>query len=566
MRIITEKINKISLKEGKMKKTKKYEEESKRYIIYMFISTILFLLCTFVAIRVVDVNKINSLPLLEDLNSINIIIGIIAIPCCLLYYYMYRNNEFFILTLSYISIFIEYIYVNYIVVNLGVSGYLITFPFIFRIFLLTIAIFNDSKYAKKIIERKKIAVILVVVINIIATYLEIILKLDIIFVKRNEFIWNVFQVNILIYYAVLLVLLGIRCMKKREFIYTIFITTISIFTVRRVFYFDIFKDCNHKLIEYNKVLTFIAYLILLIGLYIEIIRRIEESIRLNSQVNDFKKLKIKYKEIKEIEKAKGQFFANLSHEIKTPINIIYSCFQLLDINKNESEKALWDTYNKYHNTIKQNCYRLLRLVNNLVDMTKIDSGYMNLTFVNYEIVSLVEDIILSIVPYVESKNINVLFDTYIEELEIRCDPESIERVILNLLSNAVKFTNNNGNIFVLMDANNEYVTIRIKDDGVGVSEEVREEIFKRFVQEDKSFNRKKEGSGIGLALVKSLVELHDGQVYLEKGIQKGSEFVVKLPNIRVKNEEKSDYKIIDVDNKPLVQKIHIEFSDIYELY
>ena len=166
--------------------------------------------------------------------------------------------------------------------------------------------------------------------------------------------------------------------------------------------------------------------------------------------------------------------------------------------------------------------------------TKIDSGYMNLSFVNYEVVSLVEDIILSIVPYVESKNINVLFDTYIEELEIRCDPESIERVILNLLSNAVKFTNNNGNIFVLMDADDKYVTIRIKDDGVGISEEVQEEIFKRFVQEDKSFNRKKEGSGIGLALVKSLVELHDGQVYLEKGIQKGSEFVVnsgKLPKL-----------------------------------
>lgn len=122
-------------------------------------------------------------------------------------------------------------------------------------------------------------------------------------------------------------------MRKREFIYTIFITTISVFTIRRVFYFRLFNDCSSKVIEYNKVLTFIAYLILLIGLYIEVVRRIEESIRLNSQVNDFKKLKIKYKEIKEVEKAKGQFFANLSHEIKTPINIIYSCVQLLDINK-----------------------------------------------------------------------------------------------------------------------------------------------------------------------------------------------------------------------------------------
>ena len=551
-----------------MNKTEKYEEKSKKYITYMLISTIVFLLCTLVAIRVIDVNKINSLPILEDLNSINIIIGIIAIPCCLLYYYMYRNNEFFILTLSYISIFIEYIYVNYIVVSVGISEHLISFPFIFRIFLLTIAIFNDSKYVKKIIEKKRTSVILVLIINIIVTYIEIKFRVNTFFPEKNGLIWNIFQIKILIYYAVLLTLLAIRCMRKREFIYTIFITTISIFTVRRIFYFSIFKDCNDKVLEYNKVLTFIAYLILLVGIYIEIVRRIEESARLNSQVSDFKKLKIKYKEIKEVEKAKGQFFANLSHEIKTPINIIYSCVQLLDINKKDSESALWNAYNKYDNTIKQNCYRLLRLVNNLVDMTKIDSGYMNLSFVNYEIVSLVEDIILSIVPYVESKNINVLFDTYIEELEIRCDPESIERVILNLLSNAVKFTNNNGNIFVLMDVDDEYVTIRVKDDGVGVSEEVQEEIFKRFVQEDKSFNRKKEGSGIGLALVKSLVELHDGQVYLEKGTKKGSEFVVKLPNVRIEKEKENenDNKIIDVDNKPLVQKIHIEFSDIYELY
>ncbi len=560
------KINNYGVKHRSMEKTRKYEEQSKKYIIYMLISTILFLICSLILIKVINVNEIKSLPILKDLNSINIIIGIIAIPCCLLYYYMYRNNEFFILTLSYISIFIEYIYLNYIVQSIGLSGRLITFPFIFRIFLLTIAIFNESKYVKKIIDKKRLSVIVVLIINIIGTYLEVKLNLNIFFRERNTFIWNIFQINILIYYAILLGLLAIRCMRKREFIYTIFITTISVFTIRRVFYFRLFNDCSSKVIEYNKVLTFIAYLILLIGLYIEVVRRIEESIRLNSQVNDFKKLKIKYKEIKEVEKAKGQFFANLSHEIKTPINIIYSCVQLLDINKKEGDRALWDAYNKYDNTIKQNCYRLLRLVNNLVDMTKIDSGYMSLTFVNYEIVSLVEDIILSIVPYVESKNINVLFDTYIEELEIKCDPESIERVILNLLSNAVKFTNYNGNIFVFMDADDDYVTIRIKDDGVGISEEVQEEIFKRFVQEDKSFNRKKEGSGIGLALVKSLVELHGGQVYLEKGIEKGSEFVVKLPNVRIETEEETDNKIIDVDNKPLVQKIHIEFSDIYELY
>ena len=546
-------------------KLTKYEYKNKKYSMYMLFSTVIFLGVAILGIQIIDINSINSLPILEDLNSINIIIGIIAIPSCLLYYYMYKNNEFFILTLSYISILIEYLYVNFINNNSVLIEQLITFTFVFRVFLLTIAILNESKYANRIVTNKKKYIILAAVINIIGVFIEVKFNVNDILISNSRVLWNIFQYGILIYYFILLVLLSIRCVRKNIFIYTIFITTISIFTIRRLFYFNIFLKYSDKILEYNKTLTFIAYCILLIGLYIEVIRRIEESIRLNNKVSDFNELKIKYKEIKEIEKAKSQFFANLSHEIKTPINIIYSCIQLLEVNKINGEKALSDAYNKYDNTLKQNCYRLLRLVNNLVDMTKIDSGYMKLIFINCEIVSLVEDITLSIIPYVESKNINIVFDTYIEELEIRCDPESMERVILNLLSNAIKFTNNDGNISVIVEADDKYVFIRVKDDGIGISKDIREDIFNRFVQEDKSLNRKNEGSGIGLALVKSLVELHDGEVYLED-VSEGSEFVVKLPNIKINEEVKNHSRVIDVESKPLVQKINIEFSDIYELY
>lgn len=546
-------------------KLTKYEYKNRKYIMYMLFSTVIFLGCAILGIQIIDINSINSLPILEDLNSINIIIGIIAIPSCLLYYYMYKNNEFFILTLSYISILIEYLYVNFINNNSVLIEQLITFTFVFRVFLLTIAILNESKYANRIVTNKKRYIILAAVINIIGVFIEVKFNVNDILISNSRVLWNIFQYGILIYYFILLVLLSIRCVRKNIFIYTIFITTISIFTIRRLFYFNIFLKYSDKILEYNKTLTFIAYCILLIGLYIEVIRRIEESIRLNNKVSDFNELKIKYKEIKEIEKAKSQFFANLSHEIKTPINIIYSCIQLLEVNKINGEKALSDAYNKYDNTLKQNCYRLLRLVNNLVDMTKIDSGYMKLIFVNCEIVSLVEDITLSIIPYVESKNINIVFDTYIEELEIRCDPESMERVILNLLSNAIKFTNNDGNISVIVEADDKYVFIRVKDDGIGISKDIREDIFNRFVQEDKSLNRKNEGSGIGLALVKSLVELHDGEVYLED-VSEGSEFVVKLPNIKINEEVNNHNRVMDVESKPLVQKINIEFSDIYELY
>ena len=546
-------------------KLTKYEDKNRKYIMYMLFSTVIFLAFAILGIQIIDINSINSLPILNDLNSINIIVGIIAIPSCLLYYYMYKNNEFFILTLSYISVLIEYLYVNFINNNSVLIEQLITFTFVFRVFLLTIAILNESKYANRIVTNKKRYIILAAVINIIGVFIEVKFNVNDILISNSRVLWNIFQYGILIYYFILLVLLSIRCVRKNIFIYTIFITTISIFTIRRLFYFNIFLKYSDKILEYNKTLTFIAYCILLIGLYIEVIRRIEESIRLNNKVSDFNELKIKYKEIKEIEKAKSQFFANLSHEIKTPINIIYSCIQLLEVNKINGEKALSDAYNKYDTTLKQNCYRLLRLVNNRVDMTKIDSGYMNLIFINCEIVSLVEDITLSIIPYVESKNINIVFDTYIEELEIRCDPESMERVILNLLSNAIKFTNNDGNISVIVEADDKYVFIRVKDDGIGISKDIREDIFNRFVQEDKSLNRKNEGSGIGLALVKSLVELHDGEVYLED-VSEGSEFVVKLPNIKINEEVNNHNRVMDVESKPLVQKINIEFSDIYELY
>ena len=198
--------------------------------------------------------------------------------------------------------------------------------------------FNEGKYANKILKNKRISIILAMIINFVVTFIEVKFNVNYILISNNKILWNILQGSILIYYFILLILLSIRCIRKNKFIYTIFITTISIFTIRRIFYFDIFFKYSDKILEYNKMLTLIAYTILLIGLYIEVIRKIQESISLNNKVSGFDELKIKYKEIKEIEKAKSQFFANLSHEIKTPINIIYSCIQLLDINKKNGEK------------------------------------------------------------------------------------------------------------------------------------------------------------------------------------------------------------------------------------
>ena len=121
---------------------REYEKKSRRYILYMLIGTVLFLCFSIVGIEILDINNLKSTIIIQDINTINVLLGLIAIPCCLLYYYMYKNNEFFILKLSYISIFIEYIFVNFIIENIGLSAHLITFPFVVRIFLLTIAILS----------------------------------------------------------------------------------------------------------------------------------------------------------------------------------------------------------------------------------------------------------------------------------------------------------------------------------------------------------------------------------------------------------------------------------------
>ena len=213
-------------------------------------------------------------------------------------------------------------------------------------------------------------------------------------------------------------------------------------------------------------------------------------------------------------------------------------------------------------TIKQNCYRLIRLIGNLIDITKMDAGYFEVNLQNEDIVKVVEDITLSVAEYVGNKNINLIFDTEFEEKIIACDLEKIERIMLNLLSNAVKFTSANGNIFVNVYEKDCKIFVSVKDTGIGIPEHLQDAIFERFIQADKTTSRNREGSGIGLSLVKSLVELHEGSISLISEYNKGAEFIFELPNRTVDIEEKQDTNSNCINNES-VERIHIEFSDIY---
>ena len=256
------------------------------------------------------------------------------------------------------------------------------------------------------------------------------------------------------------------------------------------------------------------------------------------------------------------FFSNLSHELKTPVNIIYSSVQLMGALKDKDSNSLKEYFNKYEKSVKQNCLRMIRLINNLMDITKIDSGGAKLDLSLVDIVPFIEDLTLSIIPYTKYKNLNITFDTNIEKLYLKIDTYAFERIILNLLSNAIKFNNVDGNIWVSISYFENNVGISIKDTGIGIPDELRELIFNRFYKIDTSFSRNTEGSGIGLTITKHLIELHGGTIQVNPEYKDGSEFIITLPTIPQDD--------IHVDNnfKYFVddEKILSELSDIYELF
>jgi signal transduction histidine kinase len=256
-----------------------------------------------------------------------------------------------------------------------------------------------------------------------------------------------------------------------------------------------------------------------------------------------------------------EFFANISHELRTPLNIILSTLQLFNLLiKDGSIKIIGKDTSNYFDVMKQNCFRLLKLVNNLIDMNKIDSGYLKADFENRDIVSVVEDITQSAANYIKSRGISIIFDTDIEEKFIACDIEKIERIMLNLLSNAVKFSEKGGSIWVDINDMGTDVVITVTDTGIGIKKDKLEDIFERFVQVDKSFTRNHEGSGIGLSLVKSLVEMHGGKISVKSEYGQGSKFSVSLPVKQIMDNVINESNEIIAVHK---EKINIEFSDIY---
>ena len=277
-------------------------------------------------------------------------------------------------------------------------------------------------------------------------------------------------------------------------------------------------------------------------------------------VIDDKRLKVdEFKEIQKKENLKMDFFATISHELRTPINLILSSLQLIDLKIDFMKELKWENrefLEKNLKRLRQNSYRILKLVNNLIDSNRIDSGKFNYTPRNCDIISLVEDICMSTSDFIKNMGMNIVFDTDKEEKIIAVDIDSIERIILNLISNAIKFSKENGLIEVYIKCN-DTIDIIIKDNGIGIEPNNLEKVFDRFEQVKN--NDKKNGSGIGLSLVRSLVEMNNGIIKVKSKIGIGTEFIISLEDKILEN----DCLQVELKHDSRIDNMKLEFSDIY---
>lgn len=287
----------------------------------------------------------------------------------------------------------------------------------------------------------------------------------------------------------------------------------------------------------------------------------KQSRKINQQQELLYKSEKKHRELLEKDLImKDEFITLITHEFKTPINVIYSAIQLIEhLYINKIPKRVRNLIEG----IKRNTFRQLRLVNNLLDITKLHSDQLKLKLRNVDIIILTKLITESVNIYAKQKKINLDFKSNISSKNIAIDDEKYERIILNILSNAIKFTPEGGKIAVEIKENKEENTIAIyvSDTGIGIPEEKYETIFNRFGQVENNLSRQAEGSGIGLALAAMLIDILDGSIEVDSDLGVGSTFIITLP---IKEEEayEENKGYLDSDNR-LINAVNVEFSDIY---
>ncbi len=238
----------------------------------------------------------------------------------------------------------------------------------------------------------------------------------------------------------------------------------------------------------------------------------------------------KSEELSQMDKIKTRFFTNISHEFRTPLTLILSPVRHMIHDRVKSKDDLIDDLV----LVERNAERLLRLINQLLDISKIEGETLKLKVKKGNLVKSIYRIVEPFYLHSNYKNIELTITSEQKSLECYYDYDKIEKILYNILSNAIKYTPENGQVNLLLEFVEEdkavkYIIIKVSDTGIGIPEAALEKIFERFAQIDNPKTENIPGTGIGLALAKKLVELHKGEISVESSINKGSIFSVKIP-------------------------------------
>ncbi|MBT8320197.1 MAG: response regulator, partial [Eudoraea sp.] len=236
------------------------------------------------------------------------------------------------------------------------------------------------------------------------------------------------------------------------------------------------------------------------------------------------------KRLKEVDQLKNALFTNITHEFRTPLTVIKG---MTDTIKSKLEDRQFDELDNSLSIIDRNSDGLLNLINEMLDLAKIESGNMELNLVQANIIPYIKYLTQSFDSLAEGKEINFTVHCDLEELKMDLDVNKFTAIVTNLLSNAIKFTSNKGVVSVHIDKiqldNTDFLTLMVKDSGLGISREEQEHIFDKFYQVDDSSSRLQKGTGIGLSLVREFVELMKGVITVESEQGKGSAFNIRIP-------------------------------------
>lgn len=257
-------------------------------------------------------------------------------------------------------------------------------------------------------------------------------------------------------------------------------------------------------------------------------------------------------------KMKDEFLAIMSHEFKTPITVINTAIQTINrLYCNQISQNV----KKHLNTIDRNSLRLLKLVNNLIDLTRYKNDYIQVISQTLDLVLFTREAIMCIRPLAEQKGVNIEFSSNTESKILSIDEEKYERILLNLLSNAIKYTLSGKSIYVQISLEENFVVITVRDEGIGIPKEKLDYVLERFVQLEPSLTRRFEGMGIGLCLVKMMIAALKGTVMFESEVGLGSTFTVTLPIIKPKKDviDKKDGEL----HNSIPRSVAIECSDIF---